>query len=80
MTSSAEGAMAGAAFCMMLYASEVVMAQAVPYGMTGCSYPARRSPAPAGAGRRVCEGRDHHDSGHGGRVYSDWQQHVGHDE
>jgi hypothetical protein len=35
MTSSAEGAMAGAAFCMMLYASEVVMAQAVPYGMTG---------------------------------------------
>ncbi len=27
--------MAGAAFCMMLYASEVVMAQAVPYGMTG---------------------------------------------
>ena len=31
--------MAGAAFCMMLYASEVVMAQAVPYGMTGIMLP-----------------------------------------
>ena len=39
MTSSAEGAVAGAAFFMVPYASEVVMAQAVPYGMTGIMLP-----------------------------------------
>lgn len=32
--------MAGAAFCMVPYASEVVLAQAVPYGMTDIMLPA----------------------------------------
>ncbi len=39
MTSSAEGAVAGAAFFMVPYASEVVMAQAAQYGMTGIMLP-----------------------------------------
>ena len=39
LISSTEGAVAGAAFCMVPYASEVVMAQAVPYGMTGIMLP-----------------------------------------
>lgn len=38
--SSTEGALAGAAFCMVPYASEVVLAQVVPYGMTGVFLPA----------------------------------------
>ena len=37
--SSTEGAVAGAAFCMVPYASEVIAAQVVPYGMTGVVLP-----------------------------------------
>ena len=40
LISSTEGAVAGAAFCMVPYASEVVLAQVVPYGMTGIFLPA----------------------------------------
>ncbi len=40
LVSSTEGALAGAAFCMVPYASEVVLAQVVPYGMTGVFLPA----------------------------------------
>ena len=39
LISSTEGAVAGAAFCMVPYASEVMVAQIVPYGMTGVALP-----------------------------------------
>ncbi len=40
LTKSTEGALAGAAFCMVPYASEVLVSTVVPYGMTGVCLPA----------------------------------------
>lgn len=40
LVSSTEGALAGAAFCMVPYASEVLVSTVVPYGMTGVCLPA----------------------------------------